>query len=333
MKTSVRLSEMKRLSIVILLLACSSFVWSQSGTPAPASAPAISSTPSGYVLGPNDQISLFVDQMEEEFDRKTFRIDQNGEVTVPLIGPVHASGLTTTELQDRITQLFAPILKKPDIVVNVTEYSSRPVAILGAVNSPGIKQLQGRATLFDVLSLANGLRPDAGTVVKITRDLKLGSIPLPVAAPSQDGRYSVAVVHLKDVMIASAENITVRSGDTIFVPKADMVYVVGSITRPGGFPIGENESLSALQAVALAEGVVKTAATDRAKILRVASGGATRTEIPINLSLLMAGKGVDTQLLPDDILFVPNSNAKSAGYRTLEAIVNAATGAAIYSRY
>src|ERR1019366_7224048 len=113
---------------------------------------------------------------------------------------------------------------------------------------------------------------------------------------------------------ASTGNIVIRPGDTIFVPKAEVVYVVGSVRTPGGFPIGENESLSALQVVALAQGLINTAATDRAKILRIVPGTVNRTEIPINLKLLMAGKAPDTSLQPGDILFVPNSGAKTAEY-------------------
>jgi len=78
---------------------------------------------------------------------------------------------------------------------------------------------------------------------------------------------------------------------------------------------------------------VRTAAPDRAKILRLVPGTSNRSEIPINLKLLMAGKAPDMSLLPEDILFVPNSGVKSAGFRTIEAIVNAATGVAIYGRY
>lgn len=312
----------------LLLFACARLAQPQ--TMAPGNSP---HPPSSYLLGPNDQVSLVVDQLQEDFSDKTFRIDQNGDLSIPLVGRIHADGLTEAELEDEVRNRFGAILRAPDIVVNVTEYSSQPVSIAGAVNTPGVRQLQGGKTLFEVLSLAGGLRPDAGTNIRITRDLKWGPIPLPGATVSSNGQCSIASVRVKQVIQASDENIVMRPGDTVFVPRADMVYVVGSVTTPGGFSIGENENLSALQVVALAQGVVRTAAPDRAKILRTVAGTGNRSEIPINLKLLMAGKAPDTPLQPDDILFVPNSSAKSAEFRTIEAIVNAATGVAIYGRY
>jgi polysaccharide biosynthesis/export protein len=318
-------------TIAISLLACSTLAWCQTG---PANKPPAPDAPtSSYLLGPNDQVSLVVDQLPEDFTDKLFRIDQNGDLSLPVIGRIHAGGLTQAELEDQVKSRFGIILKEPDIVVNVTEYASQPVSVAGAVNTPGIRQLQGGKTLFDVLSLAGGLRPDAGTTVRITRDLKWGALPVQGATVSSNGLYSVATVRVKAVMQANEENIAIRPGDTVFVPKAEMVYVVGSVTMPGGFPIGESDTLTALQVVALAEGMVKTAAADRAKILRIVPGTSNRSEIPINLKLLLAGKAPDTSLMPEDILFVPTSGLKTAGYRTIEAIVNAATGVAIYGRY
>jgi polysaccharide export outer membrane protein len=320
--------------ILISLFVCGALIKAQTGEPDNKSAtPNTPNATSSYLLGPNDQISFVVDQLPDDFTDKTFRIDQNGDLSVPMIGRIHAGGLTQAELEDKVRSRFGIILKEPDIVVNVTEYASQPVSVQGAVNMPGIRQLQGGKTLFDVLSLAGGLRPDAGTTVKITRDLKWGAIPVPGAAVSSSGLYSVATVRVKQVMQADEANIAIRPGDTVFVPKADVVYVVGSVTMPGGFPIGESDTLSALQVVALAQGMVRTAAPDRAKILRIVPGTSNRSEIPINLKLLMAGKAPDMSLLPEDILFVPNSGVKSAGFRTIEAIVNAATGVAIYGRY
>jgi len=316
---------------VLLLFAAGTALSQTAAPPAVNGQDAQDHSPS-YVLGPNDQLSLVVDQLQEEFTEKTFRIDQQGNVSIPLIGRVHAGGLTTSELEDDLKNRFGVILKTPDVVVNVTEFSSQPVSILGAVGQPGIRQLQGKKTLFEVLSLAGGLRPDAGTIVKITRDLRSGPLPVPNAFTGSTGEYSVAIVHIKDVMQASAENIVILPGDTVFVPKADVVYIVGSIAKPGGFPIGENEILSALQLVSLGEGITRTAASEKAKILRLDPGSATRSEIPINLNRLLAGKDPDVMLRSDDILFVPNSGAKSVEYRTLEAIVNAATGVAMYGR-
>jgi len=296
---------------------------------------AASPTPAGYTLGPSDQLSLFVTGLPDEFTDKTFRIGTNGDITLPFAGRLHAAGVNIEDFETELKLRFAKFVRNPDVVVTVTEFASQPVSVLGAVNNPGVRQLQGRKNLFEVISLSGGLRPDAGTTVKITRDLKNGSIPLADASADPTGRFSVASVRIKDIMNATqpADNIVVMPGDTVTVPRAQLVYVVGSVTKPGGFPFGENESLSALQVISLAEGLQKSAAGDKAKILRNVSGSNTRAEIPVNLKKVMAGKSEDIALRPDDILFVPNSAAKNAGYRTLDAIVNAATGVAIYGRY
>jgi polysaccharide export outer membrane protein len=320
--------------LAVLVCAPTAYPQASAGVPAnPDSAVNVSSSlPGDYVLGPNDKLTLVVEEFPDEFTvDRIFRIDGSGDITLPIVGRVHAGGLTSAQFEEELKARFSPILKEPKIVVDVTEYASQSVSVLGAVNTPGIKQTEGRRTLLEVLALGGGLRPDAGTVAKITRAADQGAIPLPGATVTPTG-LSVATVRIKNAMTGSPENIVMLPGDTVFVPKADVVYAVGSLTTPGGFPIGENETLSALQVVALAQGLSTTAATDRAKILRLVPGTATRTEIPINLKQLMAGKGSDVSLQAEDILFVPNSSAKSAGLRTLDAIVNAATYAPILFR-
>ncbi len=153
---------------------------------------------------------------------------------------------------------------------------------------------------------------------------------MPGATVDSAAQVSTATVKVKDIARAGTENIAVMPGDTIFVPRADLIYVVGSVTKPGGFTVGEKGTLSALQVVSLAEGLQKSAAADKAKILRIVPGDPTRVEIPVDIKKLMAGRTTDIPLQADDILFIPNSGAKSAAYRTIDAIVAAATGFAVY---
>ena len=305
-------------------------------TPQPDTQPApVTTASSDYVLGAGDQLSLVVPDLDDEFTDKTFRIDMSGDLSLPHVGRLHAAGLTTAALETEIDARLGRVLKNPQAVVSLASFGSQAVSILGAVNSPGIRQLEGGKTLFEVLSLAGGLRPDAGYIINITRNLQNGRLPLPDAQIDSTGQCSTASVKVKTIMDGrdTAENIMILSGDTISVPKADLVYAVGSVVKPGGFLLNEHESLSALQVVSLAEGLQKTAAPEKAKILRAVPGSATRTEIAVNLKQLMSGKGEDFQLKPDDILFIPTSAAKSAGYRTLDSIISMTTGMAVYGRY
>jgi polysaccharide export outer membrane protein len=139
-------------------------------------------------------------------------------------------------------------------------------------------------------------------------------------------------VNLKKLLESkdSALNVTVRPGDIVKVPRAGIVYVVGEIKKPGGFVLQNNENISVLQALALAEGTTHTSAISRARIIRTDPDTGKQTEIPLNLGKILSGKKPDSLLQPKDIVFVPNSAAKSVFYRGSEAALQTAAGAAIY---
>ena len=200
-----------------------------------------------------------------------------------MAGRIQASGLTTEQLEDAIAQRLTKYLVHPDVSVYLAETRSQPVSVLGEVQTPGVHQLQGRKNLFEVLSLAGGLRQEAGNVVNITRRLEWGPIPLAGATMDSTGRFSVASVEVRSVMSASnpAENILIMPNDVISVPKADTIYVIGAVKKPGAYILGQHRTLSALQILALAEGADRTAATKNARIMRVLPGSNDRSEIPL----------------------------------------------------
>src|SRR5205814_5248066 len=132
---------------------------------------------SQYVLGPDDQIRVWSLGMEEITD-KPVRIAPNGDINLPIIGGIHAGGLTVEQLKARLVERFSSEVRKPQVSIEIVEYGSQPVSVMGAVNHPGILQLQGRKTLSEVLSLAGGLSQNAGPYINISRPLQNGPIPL-----------------------------------------------------------------------------------------------------------------------------------------------------------
>lgn len=290
------------------------------------------SVPEGYILGPDDQITLSVANLDEMSGKPT-RIDMHGDVNLPIVGHIHAVGLTAGQLEIEIESHLATQLNTPHVIVSISEFRSQPVSILGAVNSPGVHQLEGRKTLFEMLSLAGGLKPESGNTVKIARELKWGRIPLSNAQEDSTGRYTIASLSVRSIMNGSnpSENIAVRPNDVITVPKADLIYVIGSVKRAGGFVLGQDESVTALQLLSMAEGLDHNAAGSKARVMRTVRDNRTRAEIPINLTKLLAGKTPDIQLRPDDILFVPSNTAKAVLNRTTEAAITVGTGLAIYA--
>jgi len=284
-----------------------------------------------YILGPGDQIVIHAIDAEE-IAEKPFTIDSSGLINLPLAGRLQASGLTVPQFEAELTDRLKEYIREPRLAVTVTDYHSQPVSVIGAVNTPGVQQLRGRKTLIEVLSAAGGLRADAGSRVSIQRDVTRGAIPLPDAKTDATGHYMVADVNLRSVMDNThpEQNITVRADDVISVPRADLVYVVGEVKRAGGFPLSERQHISVLQALALAEGALPTAAVANARILRGNGDGADRQEIPVNLNRILTGKTPDVPLQADDILFVPNSMPKKAAIRGIEAAIQLGTGIVIW---
>ena len=289
--------------------------------------------PTTYALGPGDKIVIRALDAEE-IDNKPVVIDTRGNINLPMAGSIHAAGLTTEGLEAELQRRLKKYLKEPDVTVALEELRSQPVSVLGSVQTPGVHQLQGQKTLFEVLSLAGGIRPDAGNTIKITRQLKWGRIPLPTAADDPTRQFSVASVSVKSVMSATnpQENIPIRPNDVISVPKGNIVYAIGAVRKSGGFVLGENDSLSALQVMSLAEGLDRNASPQDAKIMRSVPGSSDRTEIPVDLKKILAGKGADVPLRADDILFIPTSATKNVALRSLETAVQIGTGIAIYRR-
>jgi polysaccharide biosynthesis/export protein len=295
-----------------------------------------STTQPEYILGPDDGLSVNVVDLPE-LDSKALgvtRVDHQGNIRLPLAGRIQVSGLTVEILEKEIAKRLSAVMKDPEVSVSVAEYRSHPVSVLGAVRNPGVYQVSGRKTLYEVLSTAGGLNPDAGNIVKITRATSFGKLPLLNATSDQSGKFEIGELNVRKVMDAKSpsDNIVVLPNDVITVPKADLIYVVGAVHRAGGFPLIEKEQISVLQAVSLAEGLDRAAGAKNARILRQAAAGGQRTELRVNVQQILDGRAKDVALQANDILFIPVSVAKSASIRALEVAVQAGTGIAIYGR-
>lgn len=284
-----------------------------------------------YVLGPDDQIKIWSLGMEEISD-KPVRIDPSGDLDLPIIGKVHAAGLTLQQLRASLVNRFSSEVRKPQVSVEIVDFGSQPVSVMGEVSQPGVFQLHGRKTLTEVLSLAGGLSEHAGPRINISRQLQAGPIPLSNAKVDPTGKFSVAEVQVRDILTASnpAQNILICPHDVITVPTADMVFVMGEVRKPGPVVLNDRSSISVLQAVSMAEGYGPAPAPQSAKIVRIVPGSSARQEIPVNLKKILAGKAEDIGLRPNDILVVPPSASKKAMVRALEAAVQTATGVAIW---
>lgn len=321
-------------SLSFFLIAATMLAITCCGAEVTSAPPAAKASETQYTLGPGDQISLHVMDLDDVSD-KAVRIDPAGNVDLPLVGKVGASGLTVEEFREALSKKLTKYIESPQISINVLEYHSQPVSILGAVTNPGIQQLQGPKRLLDVISTAGGLKPEAGAELTITRPKKMGNLPVAGSHLDSTGEFYVGEVAIDQLTTAQDPkvNINVRPHDTITIPKADIVYVLGQVKRAGGFPITTHDSLSLLKALALAEGLDRDASPKKARIMRASTAGPSgRTDTPVNLQDILDGKAPDLQLHADDVLFIPDNVARSATRRFAEAAIQVATGVAIYRR-
>jgi polysaccharide export outer membrane protein len=308
-----------------------------------------------YRIGAEDLIEISVFEAPE-LDR-TVRVSANGQISLPLVGSSQAAGLTSGELEIVIQELLRQsYMKDPHVGVFVKDMQSHPVSVFGAVKKPGVFQIRGSKRLIEVLSMTEGLSDDAGDTVVVMRQARpTGTTDQMVdggsaSAPSSQEKSNKGAVtetmaggsvsgetlniNLKDLLNSSDSrgNVLIYPGDVIKVTPAGVVYVVGEVKKPGGFVLKTNENISVLQALALAEGLTRTSARGRVRIIRTDGATGARTETPVNLDKILGGKLPDPVLLPKDIVFVPNSTGRSVLYRSAEAAIGLGTGLAVYRR-
>lgn len=273
----------------------------------------VASEPSLARLGPGDLIEVNVYNVPELATKA--RVSNSGDVYLPLIDYVHVEGLTQEEAQAVIEKRLEQggFVRNPHVTIFVDEAASQGVTVLGEVGKPGIYPDVVDHKLYEVISEAGGFTPNASRKIAIIRQGK--PEPIHIDLPR----------NLTDDL---SGNVEVLPGDTINVPRAPIIYVVGDVGRPSGLLV-DNGTLTVLQALALAGGTNHTAKMSGARIIRKTPTGMTET--PLQLKKMLEAKTPDVTLQADDILFVPVSGAKVAAARTAEAAIAMATAISIYT--
>jgi polysaccharide export outer membrane protein len=244
------------------------------------------------------------------------RVSEKGDVDLPVAGSIHVGGMTAEEAATSIENLLRDdvILKHPHVEVFIQEYATQGVSILGEVKNPGVYPNLGSHSLLDFISVAGGITPTAGKAVTITHKNDPGNPTIVQLDNSPDLPQRGAVAILP--------------GDTIMVSRSGIVYVVGDLVKPGGFLIENNQRLTALQAIALAQGANRTAGLNGTRLIRKTPNGPQETHV--QLRKILQGKEADLRLEDGDILFVPVSKGKTVAFQGIVSAVGLVTGLAVY---
>lgn len=265
-------------------------------------------------LGPGDLIEVNVYNVPELASK--VRVSNSGDVYLPLIDYVHVEGLTQEEAQALIEKRLSDggFVRNPHVTIFVDEFTSQGVTIIGEVGKPGIYPDIGEHKPYEVVSQAGGFSQNASRKIAILR--RNQPDPVRVTLPR----------NLADDL---SSNVEIMPGDTITVPRAPVIYVVGDVGRPSGLLV-DNGGLTVLQALALAGGTNKTAKLGASRIIRKGPAGGV-TETKVEIKKMLEAKIPDIPLQADDILFVPVSGGRVLAGRTFEATMSLATAMAIYT--
>lgn len=264
-------------------------------------------------LGRGDLIEVSVYNVPELATKA--RVSNSGDVYLPLIDYVHVEGLTQEEAQTVIEKRLADggFVRNPHVTIFVDEAASQGVTLMGEVAKPGIYPDVVDRKLYTMISEAGGFTALASRKIAIIRRGQPEPIRVDLARNLADDLSG---------------NVDVLPGDTINVPRAPIVYVVGDVGRPSGLLV-DNGSLTVLQALALAGGTNHTAKMSGARIIRKTPSGMTETRI--QLKKMLEAKVPDVTLQADDILFVPLSGARVVAAQTMSAAIAAATAVSVYT--
>jgi polysaccharide export outer membrane protein len=242
-------------------------------------------------------------------------------------------------LEDKVTELLQAngLVSHPRVNVYIKERRSRPIMVVGAVGRPLVYQAIRPTTLLEVLTEAGGIANDAGSTVIVTRAASPGAAGDPDGSDGNGSAETAApktiTVNINDLLESGDPkyNIPLLGGDIVTVPRAGIVYVVGGVERQGGFVLqNDHEDMTTLRVLALAGGLKGTAKPRQATILRKNPDTGQRQELALDVTKIMERKSEDVRLLPNDILFIPDSTGKRALRRSAEVALGLASGIALF---
>lgn len=244
-------------------------------------------TPPAYPLGAGDKLQVTVFNVEGM--NQTVVVDPSGAITFPVLDKIPVGGLTVPELQKRLEDLLGQFVKGPQVGIQLLEYGSRYVNVLGEVGSPGRVPLKGALRVLDAVSQAGGYTSKSGDVEITRRDAS--------------GQLRTRIFTREELLGAGSEtcNVYVLDQDVINVQAIKSVYVSGEVKNPGSFPY--NRDLTLLRAVTLAGGFTQWAKKDKVDILRDTPQGAPKV-ITVDVTEVEKGKREDVPLLPNDHVVV-----------------------------
>lgn len=281
-----------------------------------------------YRLGPGDilEINIFELEKRDEFKTVEARVEESGEITIPIAGSMVAGGLTVDGLVNVINQRLVEgeFIKAPRTNVTIKEFRSKKIAVVGAVENPGEYMIrQNVTTLLDALGMAGGPTDQAGYelyVVKASRDLQsAGAGPRGAGAALQNPGFdenTIAVDLIALMQEGAIElNVALGNGDVVYVPRAKKFYVVGFVRRPGGFPL--NQPMTVLEGIAMAEGLMEREASPSECALKRLTSGQEEI-IPLDLVAIATGEKPNFFLQPDDVIDVRQTTGRFVGLELLD---------------
>jgi polysaccharide export outer membrane protein len=298
----------------VFLPACLYAQGTDSGATQASAAKGIESANATLLLNAGDLIDVQVFDTPELSEK--IRVDGNGEIILPVGGVVSVKELTAEQAEVTIEECFRKknILRDPHVEVFVLEYATQGVTVGGEVKAPGTYPWVSKHTVGDFIAIAGGTTISASQTVTVNRRAREQVMTFQLSSSAQR---------------ASGADMQVQPGDRITVARAGVVYVVGDVGRPGGYLMDHDDTITALQALALAQGMNKTAKYS-AKLIRNTPSG--RTESELALKKILANRATDPKLQDGDILFVPISGSKQWAEKGMTSILQMAVGVVIYGR-
>jgi polysaccharide biosynthesis/export protein len=253
--------------------------------------PAVHAQVNNYIVGPQDVLAITLFDQQDLSGKYT--VEADGTFTFPLIGRVKAGGMSLRDVEQALrTQLSDGFFKNPQVSVSVEQYRSQRIFVVGEVRAPGPYPLVGDMTLIEALARAGSTTEHAAGEALIVRSSD-GSRSTGPVLPDQKNGADVIRVDIKALQSGRlSENAILRDGDTIFVPRAELVYVFGHVHSPGAYTL--QSGVTVLQALSLAGGVTDRGAMGRIRIARLLEG--KRTELRVKL---------DDIVQPGDTIIVP----------------------------